>query len=166
MVKTQFGKEIKRIRCDNRGEFVSNQMHKFYVTEGIVLETTCPHTPQQNGVVERKHPYYRSTETKGDKFEVRWRSGIFLGYPKGTKGYKVYDMKTDMIIHSRDVKYIEHVFPYATATEQRDQEEIFCFPTNWAAEVEEVSLGHNIDQQSGDHNPSHKESILNESTDE
>lgn len=30
-------------------------MHDFYTKQGIILETTCPHTPQQNGVVERKH---------------------------------------------------------------------------------------------------------------
>nr|GEU66079.1 retrovirus-related Pol polyprotein from transposon TNT 1-94 [Tanacetum cinerariifolium] len=32
-----------------------SSMNKFYKERGIVLETTCPHTPQQNGVVERKH---------------------------------------------------------------------------------------------------------------
>ncbi|MFS7957032.1 putative RNA-directed DNA polymerase [Helianthus anomalus] len=55
MVKTQFGKDIKKIRCDNGGEFISNDMLQFYKENGILLETTCPHTPQQNGVVERKH---------------------------------------------------------------------------------------------------------------
>ncbi|KAJ0878386.1 putative RNA-directed DNA polymerase [Helianthus annuus] len=61
MVKTQCGKLIKRIRCDNRGEFVSNRMHNFYAEEGIILETTCPRTPQQNGVVERKHRHLLET---------------------------------------------------------------------------------------------------------
>ena len=120
-------------------------MIDFYAKQGIVLETTCPHTPQQNGVVERKHrhlldtaralrfeanlpkmfwgecvltaayiinrlpsktlghktpyellynqkpeydhirvfgclTYFWSIETKGDKFEVRGRPGVFLGY--------------------------------------------------------------------------------------
>lgn len=55
MIKTQFGKEIKRIRCDNRGELFSNRMHDFYAREWIILETSFPYTPQQKGVVERKH---------------------------------------------------------------------------------------------------------------
>nr|GEW20916.1 hypothetical protein [Tanacetum cinerariifolium] len=55
MVKTQFKKGIERIKCDNGGEFISKSMNEFYKERGIVLETTCPHTPQQNGVVERKH---------------------------------------------------------------------------------------------------------------
>lgn len=36
-------------------------MHDFYPKEGIVLETSCPHTPQQNGVVERKHRHLLET---------------------------------------------------------------------------------------------------------
>ncbi|KAJ0493602.1 putative RNA-directed DNA polymerase [Helianthus annuus] len=61
MVKTQFGKNIKKIRCDNGGEFTSNDMVNFYKDNGILLETTCPHTPQQNGVVERKHRHLLET---------------------------------------------------------------------------------------------------------
>lgn len=52
LVKNQFGKCVKRIRCDNGGEFTSNDMLKFYNEQGILLETSCPQTPQQNGVVE------------------------------------------------------------------------------------------------------------------
>lgn len=55
MIKTQFNKCVKRVRCDNGGEFTLNRMVNFYTEQGILLETTCPHTPQQNGVVERKH---------------------------------------------------------------------------------------------------------------
>ncbi|GJQ91627.1 putative RNA-directed DNA polymerase [Tanacetum coccineum] len=51
----QFEKQTKRVRCDNGGEFTSNDMLEFYNENGIMLETTCPDTPQQNGVVKRKH---------------------------------------------------------------------------------------------------------------
>ncbi|KAJ0838105.1 putative RNA-directed DNA polymerase [Helianthus annuus] len=54
MVEVHFRKSIKRIRSDNGGEFTSNMMKDFYDKNGILLETSCPHTPQQNGVVERK----------------------------------------------------------------------------------------------------------------
>lgn len=39
MIKTQFGKTIKRVHCDNGGEFTSNRMMNFYTQEGIMLET-------------------------------------------------------------------------------------------------------------------------------
>lgn len=177
MINTQFGKSVKRVRSDNGGEFTSNDMLKFYSEQGMMLETTCPHTPQQNGVVERKHrhlietaralrfeanlpkrfwgecvltaaylinrlpsivienrtpyetifgqkpdyhftkifgclAYYRSTETKGDKFEPRGRPGVFLGYPPGIKGYKIYDIENKKIIVSRDVRFYENNFPF------------------------------------------------------
>lgn len=52
MVKNQFPKTIKRIKCDNGGEFTANFMIDFYDKQGILLETTCPYTLQKNGVVE------------------------------------------------------------------------------------------------------------------
>lgn len=55
MIYTQFEKKIKKIRSDNGGEFVSNVMFNFYEEKGIILETSCIHTPQQNLVIERKH---------------------------------------------------------------------------------------------------------------
>nr|GEX44162.1 Gag-pre-integrase domain, Gag-polypeptide of LTR copia-type [Tanacetum cinerariifolium] len=55
MIEVQFEKQIKRVRCDNGGEFTSKDMLEFYNEKEILLESTCPHTPQQNGVVERKH---------------------------------------------------------------------------------------------------------------
>ncbi|KAK1414482.1 hypothetical protein QVD17_30227 [Tagetes erecta] len=178
MVKTQFSKHIKRIRSDNGGEYTSNRMKDFYAREGILLETTCPHTPQPNGVVERKHrhlletaralmfkggipkrfwgecietavyiinrlpskviknqtpyevvfkkqpdydhmrtlgclAYYSSIETGGDKFEFRGRPGVFMGYPQGTKGFKIFDLEHGKMVVSRDVKFVEHNFPFA-----------------------------------------------------
>ena len=190
MVKTQFGKPIKRIRSDNGGEFTSNEMKEFYNNHGILLETSYPRTPQQNGVVERKHrhlletaralmfeaslpkrfwgecvltsaflinrlpskviqnktpyeivfghkpdydflkifgclAYYRNTVTDGDKFEERGRPGVFLGYPQGTKGYKIYDLKENKIIISRDVRFCENKFPFYEITCPQDTTDPF-----------------------------------------
>ncbi|KAI3759425.1 hypothetical protein L6452_07232 [Arctium lappa] len=187
MVKTQFGKDVKRIRSDNGGEFTSGSMTDFYAQRGIILETTCSHTPQQNGVVERKHrhllemarslkfeaslptkfwgecvmtaayiinrlpskvigfktpfeilfkqkpsyehmkvfgclAYVRNTETKGDKFELRGRPGVFVGYPLVKKGYRVYDLSENKIITSRDVRFVEQIFPFAAAETQRNED--------------------------------------------
>lgn len=61
LIENQFNKTIKRIRCDNGGEFTSNIMLNLYTKQGILLETTCLHTPQQNGVVERKHRHLLDT---------------------------------------------------------------------------------------------------------
>lgn len=203
MVKTQFEKGIKRIRCDNGGEFVSNNMNEFYREHGIVLETSCPRTPQQNGVVERKHrhlleiaralrfeanlpttfwgeciltatyivnrlpskvindktpyeilferypeydhmrvfgclAYYKNTETNGDKFEPRGKPGVFLGYPPGKKGYKIYDLEKGKMVMTRDVKFIEDSFPFQKI--ENFEQEIFEYlrPTPQYDEAYEV----------------------------
>ncbi|KAH9669827.1 retrovirus-related pol polyprotein from transposon RE2 [Citrus sinensis] len=39
--------------CDNGGEFIS--LRSFFQDHGVVFQTSCVYTPQQNGVVERKH---------------------------------------------------------------------------------------------------------------
>ena len=54
MVKTQFQKKVKIIRTDNGLEF---NMLQFFNTEGIIHQTSCIETPEQNGLVERKHQH-------------------------------------------------------------------------------------------------------------
>ena len=55
MIQTQFQTRVKVIRSDKCNEFTSNPMKKFYREQGIIHETGCVDTPQQNGRVERKH---------------------------------------------------------------------------------------------------------------
>jgi transposase InsO family protein len=52
-VHTQFNCQVKIIRSDNGLKFIS--LKPFLSTHGILLQNSCPYTPQQNGVVERKH---------------------------------------------------------------------------------------------------------------
>ena len=47
------GYTLRFLRCDNAGENVAG-LSKVCETHGIKEEFTAPHTPQQNGVVERK----------------------------------------------------------------------------------------------------------------
>lgn len=62
MVKTQFQLPIKVIRSDNALELgSSNSTLQFFFETRIIHQTTCPHTPQQNGVVERKHKHLLET---------------------------------------------------------------------------------------------------------
>ena len=55
MVQTQFNKTVKMIRSDNETEFFNNECKALFEKLGVIRESSCPHTPQQNGVVERKH---------------------------------------------------------------------------------------------------------------
>jgi hypothetical protein len=55
MVKRQFNVNVRRIRSDNGTEFINSVFQRFLLQKGILQETSCVATPQQNGRVERKH---------------------------------------------------------------------------------------------------------------
>ncbi|GJU04488.1 ribonuclease H-like domain-containing protein [Tanacetum coccineum] len=55
LVANQFKIKLKLIRSDNGTEFVNNKMSKLFSELGIIHKTSCAHTPQQNGIAERKH---------------------------------------------------------------------------------------------------------------
>jgi len=55
MIHTQFDKKIQVLRSDNGGEFVNKSMQKFFRENGLIHQTSCPNTPQQNGVAEWKN---------------------------------------------------------------------------------------------------------------
>ncbi|CAM8886686.1 unnamed protein product [Rhodiola kirilowii] len=177
MVKTQFEQSIKAVRSDNGAEFLSAKVTQFLQSQGCMQQTSCTYSPQQNGIVERKHRHLLevaralklqskvpdflwgdcvltatyiinrlpSTVLKGQipfevlfkrkpdyqhmkvfgclcymtnispnksKFDIRAVSCIFLGYAFNQKGYKVFDPKEGVIYVSRDVKFVEDIFPY------------------------------------------------------
>lgn len=152
-------------------------MLSYFSNVGIIFQTSCVGTPQQNGRVERKHrhllnvagallfqaklptyfwgevvlcaahlinrtlstilhsqtpyevlyatlPSYDTLKTFGclcfaynqqakkDKFSSRSRKCIFVGYPFGKKGWKLFDLDTREFFVSRDVKFFEDIFPY------------------------------------------------------
>lgn len=61
MVETQYSSIIKVLRSDNGGEYINFELSEFLHGQGILHETTCPHTPQQNGVAERKNRHILET---------------------------------------------------------------------------------------------------------
>ncbi|GJT32897.1 putative RNA-directed DNA polymerase [Tanacetum coccineum] len=55
IIHTQFNKKIKIFRSDNGTEFVNQKFTSFCESHGILHQTSCSYTPQQNGIVKRKH---------------------------------------------------------------------------------------------------------------
>jgi transposase InsO family protein len=54
-VEKESGKQVKSLRSDNGGEYISNEFKDLCNKEGIRRELIVPHNPQQNGVAERKN---------------------------------------------------------------------------------------------------------------
>ena len=179
LVERQFNKQVKTIRSDNGSEFIC--LRTFFQEKGIIHETSCVGTPQQNGRVERKHRhilnvaralrfqasfpiemwdecvlaacylinrtpsttlagktpfeklynrppplhhlrvfgclcYVHNQHHGGDKFATRSSKSVFVGYPYGKKGWRVYNLETGIITVSRDVVFCEAEFPFASIT--------------------------------------------------
>ncbi|RVW64787.1 Retrovirus-related Pol polyprotein from transposon RE1 [Vitis vinifera] len=55
MVQTQFQAKIQVLRTDNAREYYHNILGSYLLENGIVHQSSCIDTPQQNGVAERKN---------------------------------------------------------------------------------------------------------------
>ena len=55
LVETQFSTSIKILRSDSGGEYMSHAFQNYLQQKGIISQRSCPYTPQQNGVAERKN---------------------------------------------------------------------------------------------------------------
>jgi Integrase core domain len=54
-IKKEIGCRIRCLRTDNGGEYTSKEFTQYLEKYGIRRQLTCPNTPQQNGVAERKN---------------------------------------------------------------------------------------------------------------
>lgn len=50
MIRTQYDVVMRVFRLDNGGEYVNHEFQNYFAEHGLWHETTCPRTPQQNGV--------------------------------------------------------------------------------------------------------------------
>ncbi|KAL6126662.1 hypothetical protein ACLB2K_074708 [Fragaria x ananassa] len=57
LVENQFETKVKTVRSDNGPEF---NCKDFYAQRGILHQTSCVSTPQQNGIAERKHRHLQN----------------------------------------------------------------------------------------------------------
>ncbi|KAL5577658.1 hypothetical protein UlMin_019357 [Ulmus minor] len=61
MIQNQFGVKIKRFRSDNALDYFNQTLSPYFLKEGIIHESSCVYTPQQNGVAERKNGHILDT---------------------------------------------------------------------------------------------------------
>ena len=55
MISTQFNTPIKIFRSNNGREYYKNELTNFMKSIGILHQTSCPNSPQKNGVAKRKN---------------------------------------------------------------------------------------------------------------
>ncbi|GJS30327.1 retrovirus-related pol polyprotein from transposon TNT 1-94 [Tanacetum coccineum] len=55
MIQIRLNATVRNIRTDNGTEFVNQTLRAYYEEVGILHQTSVAHTPQQNGIVERRN---------------------------------------------------------------------------------------------------------------
>ena len=65
------------------------------------------------------HAY--NLQRQKNKFGPRSRKCVFIGYPYGQKGWRVYDVENGAIFVSRDVMFCEESFPFSKNSKDGDE---------------------------------------------
>jgi len=76
MVQNQFNKGVKVVQSNNESEFTSGPVQTFYLEHGILHESICVDTPQQNGQAERKHRHILNVE-RALRFQAHLRIDFY-----------------------------------------------------------------------------------------
>lgn len=58
IVRNQFRVKIKNFRIDNVGDYFNEILSPYFQSQGIIHDSSCVNTPQQNRVAERKMGIY------------------------------------------------------------------------------------------------------------
>lgn len=81
MVSTQFETKVKHVHTDNGGEFKGISFQTLLDSHDIIHQRTAPYTPQQNGVVERKHRHLlqaRSLMIEASMLDQFWPYSLLI----------------------------------------------------------------------------------------
>jgi len=106
-VKTQFQCNVKCVRADNGSEFTS--MRPFFNDLGILFQQSCPATPQQNGVIERKHCHLLNV-ARALRFQAClplqfWRESIL------TVAYIINRLPTPILLKASPYEKLHNIIP-------------------------------------------------------
>ena len=95
---------------------IINRLPSSYLHGKCPFEILYQRKPQYSSLKSFKWLCYPTTpKVHRENFEPRTISHIFVGYPFGTKGYKLLSLATKKVYVSRDVVFYETIFPLASA---------------------------------------------------
>ncbi|KAL4557147.1 hypothetical protein LXL04_035319 [Taraxacum kok-saghyz] len=177
--KVQFKAEVKIVRTDNAFELGSClEGRNFFESSGIIHQNSCPYKPQQNGVVERKHKHLlevsRALFFQSGLGKSYWGDCVLTAaYIINRTPLKVLNNSSpyeDMFKHkpdlsnlktfgvisgSRDVKFIEDVYPLHNLSSFNNQPGYFPVDVH----DDEVPLNNANNQGEVQDEPQHAETV-------
>ncbi|KAM1354495.1 hypothetical protein PS2_028626 [Malus domestica] len=96
-VLNHFSVSIKTLQSDGGGEYIGKQFQSFLVQNGITHHMSCPHTPEQNGLAERKHRHI--IETSITLLQQAKLPPSFWSFACQTSVYLINRMPTQTLHH-------------------------------------------------------------------
>ncbi|GJU60685.1 retrovirus-related pol polyprotein from transposon TNT 1-94 [Tanacetum coccineum] len=122
--------QVITVRTNRGTKFLNKTLHAYFKEEGIEHQTSTPRTPEQNGIVEKpnctlvevartmlsasKLPLFfwaeAITTAYGEnlnKMKEKGDSCIFVGYSTQSKGYRVYNNRTRLLVESIHINFDE-----------------------------------------------------------
>ncbi|GJT28923.1 retrovirus-related pol polyprotein from transposon TNT 1-94 [Tanacetum coccineum] len=104
MIQRNLQALVISVQTDKGTEFLNKTLNAFFKEEGIEHQTFTPRTPEQNGVVERRNrTLVEAARTMLSAFKLplfSWAEAI-------ATGYRVYNMRTRLIVESIHLKFDE-----------------------------------------------------------
>ncbi|RVW83021.1 Retrovirus-related Pol polyprotein from transposon RE1 [Vitis vinifera] len=142
--------DYSRCTCDNAREYFSAPFTSFMSQHGIIHQSSCAHTPQQNRVAKRKNQHLVETARTLllhsnvsfhflgtlflqhvigliDKLSTKATKCIFLGYSRLQKGYRCYSSETHRYFLSVDVTFFKDS-PFFSTSESLPVFEVLPLP--------------------------------------
>ena len=100
MIKTQFQTNISILRTDNGIEYFNQYVETFLKEKGVLHQSTCPDTPEQNGVSERKNKHL---------LEVARAIMFYMNVPKYLWGDAI--LTTGYLINRMPMRVLKYITP-------------------------------------------------------
>ena len=108
-IVNQFNAKLRILRTDNAQEYLSRPFRQFNETHGIIHQTACVTTPQQNGVAERKN---------GPVLAVTRALMLHMNVPKHFWGYAV--LTANYLINRTPSRVLHGKIPYQVMFPDKD----------------------------------------------
>nr|GEU80552.1 hypothetical protein [Tanacetum cinerariifolium] len=135
MIQVRLKVPVHRIRTDNGTEFVNQTLRAYYEEVGISHETSVAHSPQQNGVVERRNRTLieaaRTMSIYAQSLLFIWAEAVATAcYTQNRSIIRLHHRKTPYeLLHNKlpDLSFL-HVFG------------ALCYPTNDSENLGKLQL--------------------------
>ena len=110
MVEIQFQSQIQILRTNNGREYLCSVLDNFLKEKGIVHQSSCTYTPQQNGIAERKNRHL--LETARALLFTHNLPKTFWGEAVLTSAYLINKLPSRILEFQTPINRLMTIFPH------------------------------------------------------